>query len=163
VYFVGLRRNNSAAVLAFFDISNQSKSTPAYIIHKQLYSVVESTADRNPSHACVIPAGAANLRFYHCQIYRFSRGQPSRERDPTDFFSGFRAEFHFGVAAGVARQPVPVDFVGFFQQLDRPAVRVGRQVMPPDFILVFPQYRDGERGFVHRQQVPVYVMRVFFQ
>jgi hypothetical protein len=33
--------------------------------------------------------------------------------------------------------------------------------MPPDFILVFPQYRDGERGFVHRQQVPVYVMRVF--
>jgi hypothetical protein len=54
LYFVGLPQQPAAVRLAFFDISVE---VPAYIIHKQLYSVswrTETRPTRDPSGATVI-------------------------------------------------------------------------------------------------------------
>jgi hypothetical protein len=65
----------------------------------------------------------SQLIFSGCfqQIYRFSRGVSESATQP--FFWVFAQKFH-GVAAGVARQPVPVDFVGFFRS-NSTALRFG--------------------------------------
>jgi predicted CoA-binding protein len=71
------------------------------------------------------------ISLFSQQIYRFSEAFP---RARPRFWFSFRS--FTASSAGVARQPVPVDFVGVFRRSDH-LVRVGRQVMPPDFILVF--------------------------